>query len=71
MLRNSSGRKIVRLGGLAVRGDGISVQGVWTPMLDLKGIEGAGVGGGDERGGEEIENAEKKKQGYFDMTVVG
>ena len=70
MLRNTSGRKIVRLGGLAVRGDGLSVQGVWTPMLNLKGIEGEGVGGGDERGGEEIKTVEKKKQGYFDMTVV-
>lgn len=36
-LRNTSGRKIVRLGGLAVRGDCVSVQGVWTPMLDLQG----------------------------------
>ena len=36
MLRNTSGRKIVRLGGLAVRGDCVSVQGVWTPMLDLE-----------------------------------
>lgn len=36
MLRNSSGRKIVRLGGNAVRGDVLSVQGVWTPMLDIK-----------------------------------
>mmetsp|Transcript_8113 Transcript_8113/g.19948 ORF Transcript_8113/g.19948 Transcript_8113/m.19948 type:complete len:134 (+) Transcript_8113:68-469(+) len=35
MLKNSSGRKITRLGGLAVRGDCLSVQGVWTPMLDL------------------------------------
>lgn len=35
MLRNTSGRKIVRLGGLAVRGDCPSIQGVWTPMLDL------------------------------------
>mmetsp|Transcript_10158 Transcript_10158/g.18237 ORF Transcript_10158/g.18237 Transcript_10158/m.18237 type:complete len:136 (+) Transcript_10158:167-574(+) len=35
MLRNTSGRKIVRLGGLAVRGDVASIQGVWTPMLDL------------------------------------
>mmetsp|Transcript_17153 Transcript_17153/g.29536 ORF Transcript_17153/g.29536 Transcript_17153/m.29536 type:complete len:135 (-) Transcript_17153:233-637(-) len=35
MLRNTSGRKIVRLGGLAVRGDCPSVQGVWTPMLNL------------------------------------
>ena len=35
MLRNSSGRKLVKLGGLAVRGDCPSVQGVWTPMLDL------------------------------------
>ena len=39
MLKNTSGRKIVRLGGKAVRGDCVSVQGVWTPMLDL-GIEG-------------------------------
>lgn len=62
MLRNTSGRKIVRLGGLAVRGDGISVQGVWTPMLDLKGIGGGGLG-------ENIQ--EIKKTGYFDMTVVG
>jgi hypothetical protein len=36
MLRNTSGRKIVRLGGNAVRGDVLSVQGVWTPMLDIK-----------------------------------
>ena len=36
-LRNTSGRKIVRLGGLAVRGDCASIQGVWTPMLDLNG----------------------------------
>ena len=36
MLKNSSGRKIVRLGGNAVRGDVLSVQGVWTPMLDIK-----------------------------------
>jgi hypothetical protein len=36
MLRNTSGRKIVRLGGLAVRGDCVSVQGVWTPMLNLE-----------------------------------
>ncbi|KAL7516771.1 hypothetical protein ACHAWX_001751 [Stephanocyclus meneghinianus] len=36
MLRNTSGRKIVRLGGLAVRGDALSIQGVWTPMLDIK-----------------------------------
>eukprot|EP00985_Skeletonema_marinoi_P016730 scaffold9029_cov119-Skeletonema_marinoi.AAC.3 len=35
MLVNNSGRKITRLGGLAVRGDCVSVQGVWTPMLDL------------------------------------
>ena len=35
MLRNSSGRKITRLGGLAVRGDCPSIQGVWTPMLDF------------------------------------
>jgi large subunit ribosomal protein L43 len=35
VLRNSSGRKIVRLGGLAVRGDCASIQGVWTPMLNL------------------------------------
>lgn len=35
MLRNTSGRKIVRLGGLAVRGDCPSIQGVWTPMLNL------------------------------------
>mmetsp|Transcript_31437 Transcript_31437/g.66148 ORF Transcript_31437/g.66148 Transcript_31437/m.66148 type:complete len:137 (-) Transcript_31437:211-621(-) len=35
MLKNTSGRKIVRLGGLAVRGDVASVQGVWTPMLDF------------------------------------
>lgn len=35
MLRNTSGRKIVRLGGLAVRGDCASIQGVWTPMLTL------------------------------------
>jgi len=35
MLRNTSGRKIVRLGGLAVRGDALSIQGVWTPMLNL------------------------------------
>ncbi|KAL3756087.1 hypothetical protein ACHAWU_009389 [Discostella pseudostelligera] len=63
MLRNTSGRKIVRLGGLAVRGDGVSVQGVWTPMLDLNGI-----GGGE--GGSVANNVEKEK-GYFDMTVVG
>lgn len=37
MLRDTSGRKIVRLGGNAVRGDVKSVQGVWTPMLDIKG----------------------------------
>mmetsp|Transcript_22206 Transcript_22206/g.46718 ORF Transcript_22206/g.46718 Transcript_22206/m.46718 type:complete len:139 (+) Transcript_22206:346-762(+) len=37
MLRNTSGRKIVRLGGKAVRGDCVSCQGVWTPMLDLSG----------------------------------
>lgn len=36
MLKNTSGRKIVRLGGLAVRGDALSIQGVWTPMLDIK-----------------------------------
>jgi large subunit ribosomal protein L43 len=36
MLRDTSGRKIVRLGGNAVRGDVLSVQGVWTPMLDIK-----------------------------------
>lgn len=36
MLRNTSGRKIVRLGGLAVRGDCSSIQGVWTPMLNLE-----------------------------------
>mmetsp|Transcript_53795 Transcript_53795/g.114286 ORF Transcript_53795/g.114286 Transcript_53795/m.114286 type:complete len:134 (-) Transcript_53795:326-727(-) len=36
MLKNTSGRKIVRLGGLAVRGDCPSIQGVWTPMLSLK-----------------------------------
>ena len=35
MLVNTSGRKITRLGGLAVRGDCVSVQGVWTPMLNL------------------------------------
>ena len=35
VLRNTSGRKIQRLGGLAVRGDCASVQGVWTPMLNL------------------------------------
>lgn len=35
MLRNTSGRKVVRLGGLAVRGDCLSIQGVWTPMLNL------------------------------------
>ena len=35
MLVNTSGRKITRLGGLAVRGDCMSVQGVWTPMLNL------------------------------------
>ena len=35
LMRNTSGRKIVRLGGLAVRGDCPSVQGVWTPMLNL------------------------------------
>ena len=35
VLRNTSGRKIVRLGGLAVRGDCASIQGVWTPMLNL------------------------------------
>ncbi|KAL7527714.1 hypothetical protein ACHAXR_002092 [Thalassiosira sp. AJA248-18] len=35
MLRNTSGRKIVRLGGLAVRGDCPSIQGVWTPMLNF------------------------------------
>ena len=35
MMVNTSGRKIVRLGGLAVRGDCVSVQGVWTPMLNL------------------------------------
>ena len=63
MLRNTSGRKIVRLGGLAVRGDGVSVQGVWTPMLDLNGI-----GGGE--GGSVANNVEKEK-GYFDVTVVG
>ncbi|KAL7531759.1 hypothetical protein ACHAWF_003901 [Thalassiosira exigua] len=37
MLKNTSGRKVVRLGGKAVRGDCPSIQGVWTPMLDLKG----------------------------------
>ena len=37
MLVNTSGRKITRLGGLAVRGDCVSVQGVWTPMLQLSG----------------------------------
>ncbi|KAL7429574.1 hypothetical protein ACHAXM_001769 [Skeletonema potamos] len=37
MLVNTSGRKITRLGGLAVRGDCVSVQGVWTPMLNLEG----------------------------------
>ena len=36
VLRNTSGRKITRLGGLAVRGDCISIQGVWTPMLALR-----------------------------------
>ncbi len=36
MLKNTSGRKIVRLGGLAVRGDCVSMQGVWTPMLNLE-----------------------------------
>lgn len=36
MLVNTSGRKITRLGGLAVRGDCVSVQGVWTPMLNLE-----------------------------------
>jgi large subunit ribosomal protein L43 len=36
VLRNTSGRKITRLGGLAVRGDCISIQGVWTPMLSLQ-----------------------------------
>jgi large subunit ribosomal protein L43 len=41
MLVNTSGRKITRLGGLAVRGDCVSVQGVWTPMLNL----GAGEDG--------------------------
>ena len=47
MLRNTSGRKIVRLGGLAVRGDCVSVQGVWTPMLNLeqKTFEMTVVGG--------------------------
>jgi len=37
MLVNTSGRKITRLGGLAVRGECVSVQGVWTPMLNLEG----------------------------------
>lgn len=37
MLVNTSGRKISRLGGKAVRGDCVSVQGVWTPMLELSG----------------------------------
>lgn len=50
MLRNTSGRKIVRLGGLAVRGDCASIQGVWTPMLNLKDstfdINIVGEGGG-------------------------
>lgn len=64
MLRNTSGRKIVRLGGLAVRGDGISVQGVWTPMLDLNGS-----GGGEEESGGNA--TEEKKKGYFDMTIIG
>ena len=64
MLRNTSGRKIVRLGGLAVRGDGISVQGVWTPMLDLNGS-----GGGEEKCGGNA--TEEKKKGYFDMTIIG
>ena len=32
-MRNTSGRKVQRLGGLAVRGDCASIQGVWTPML--------------------------------------
>jgi len=35
MLNNTSGRKIVKLGGLAVRTDAPSVQGIWTPMLEL------------------------------------
>ena len=39
MLRNTSGRKIQQLGGLAVRGDCASVQGVWTPMLNLGGTQ--------------------------------
>ena len=37
MMVNTSGRKITRLGGKAVRGDCVSVQGVWTPMLELSG----------------------------------
>ena len=49
-LRNTSGRKIVRLGGLAVRGDCPSIQGVWTPMLNLgeKPFEINIVGGGQD-----------------------
>ena len=49
MLRNTSGRKIVRLGGLAVRGDCASVQGVWTPMLNLReGPFDIDIVGGDQ-----------------------
>lgn len=35
MLNNSSGRKIVKLSGAGVKTDTPSVQGVWTPMLDI------------------------------------
>ena len=34
MLNNTSGRKITRIGN-SIRTDTPSVQGVWTPMLDI------------------------------------
>mmetsp|Transcript_18681 Transcript_18681/g.37887 ORF Transcript_18681/g.37887 Transcript_18681/m.37887 type:complete len:136 (-) Transcript_18681:302-709(-) len=38
MLTNTSGRKIKKLGG-PVRTQTPSVQGIWTPMLDIAGDE--------------------------------
>jgi|EP01083_Nonionella_stella_P003331 large subunit ribosomal protein L43 len=36
MLNNSSGRKITKIGG-PIRTQTPSIQGVWTPMLDIAG----------------------------------
>ena len=35
MLNNTSGRKITKLSGKSVRTATPSIQGIWTPMLDI------------------------------------